>query len=204
MRKQRVAIVGAALVTVAAAAGGFLWFRAREQARLREGHTVAEAMHRVTRLATVEMTVSDWRLRRDEKALFGLLPIKCRKTVAVFYRGKVAAGFDLDAGTALSVDAVRRHVDVHLPAARLLYVDVPPPEVVVADGSVCNQVTAEDYSRLAGDARQAIEGQALASGILGKAEEHARALLAEVARPLGYELAASFGPSAPIADLSRR
>src|SRR2546421_2430053 len=79
MRKQRVAIVGAALVSVAAAAGGFLWFRAREQARLREGHTVAEAMHRVTRLATVEMTVSDWRLRRDEEAPFRLLPLKCRQ-----------------------------------------------------------------------------------------------------------------------------
>jgi hypothetical protein len=140
------------------------------------------------------MTVSDWRLREDEKSLFGMLPIKCRKTVAVFYRGTVGAGFDLDAGagTSLTVDSARRRIALQMPAARLLYVDAPPPDLVVADGSLCNEVTPDDYGRLAKEARQAIERQALASGILKRAEAHARLLLSEVARPLGYEVEATF------------
>jgi hypothetical protein len=117
----------------------------------------------------------------------------------------VAAGFDFDAagGAALTVDPVRRQVAVRLPAPRLLYIDVPPPELVVADGSVCNQVTAEDYGQLSREARRAIEDQAVASGILGRAEEHARSLLTEMARPLGYQVEARFDPRPPLA-LTRR
>src|SRR5882757_8442911 len=155
-----------AILALGAVTGGlFLWHRAHERAEQRESQTAVEALQRVARLSTVEMTVSDWRLKRDERALFGFLPWPCRKTVAVFYRGKVAAGFDLT-GTAgqslaISIEAGTRHLAVRLPSARLLYVDVPPPELVVADGSVCNQVTPDDYVRLAAEARQAIERQAL-------------------------------------------
>jgi hypothetical protein len=191
----RGAVLGV-LVALAAAAGGVLiWRQARERAASQESQTVVEALHRVARLSTIEMTVSDWRLRRDEKALFGFLPWPCRKTVAMFYRGKVAAGFDLSArgGLTVQVEPGTRRLSVRLPPARLLYVDLPPPEMVVADGSVCNQVTAEDYSRLSREARQAIEQQAVGGGVLARAEAHARDLLAEVARPLGYDLQVSFG-----------
>jgi hypothetical protein len=194
MRHRRA--LAAVLALAAMAVGGFvLWKRARERGQ-RESQTVVEALHRVARLSTIEMTVSDWRLRRDEKALFGFLPWPCRKTVAVFYRGKVAAGFDLtaagDQGLTVSTLPGTHRLAVRLPAARVLYLDIPPPELVVADGSVCNQVTPEDYSRLALEARQAIERQALAAGLLGRAESHARELLGEVARPLGYELDLTF------------
>jgi hypothetical protein len=186
------------VVALGAITGGLvLWQRARDDAAHRESQTMVEALHRVARLSTVEMTVSDWRLRRDERALFGFLPWPCRKTVAVFYRGKVAAGFDLTGaagpGLAVSVESGTRRVGVRLPPARLLYLDIPPPEMVVADGSVCNQVTPEDYARLSAEARQAIERQALDSGVLARAETHARDLLVEVARPLGYQVDVSFG-----------
>src|SRR5436190_7832072 len=115
-------VVGAVLALGAVAAGGILWQRARERAQQRESQTVVEALHRVARLSTIEMTVSDWRLRRDEKALFGFLPWPCRKTVAMFYRGKVAAGFDLSAGRGLTVQVEpgTRRLSVRLPPARLL------------------------------------------------------------------------------------
>jgi hypothetical protein len=196
-RRGRVGVVAVSvIVTLGAATGGyFLWQRWRDRAVSQESQTVVEALHRVARLSTIEMTVSDWRLRRDEKALFGFLPWPCRKTVAMFYRGKVAAGFDLGGGQGLDVrvEPGTRHLTVRLPPARLLYVDIPPPEMVVADGSVCNQVTPDDYARLAREARQAIEQQAVGSGVLARAETHARDLLAEVARPLGYQVEVSFG-----------
>jgi hypothetical protein len=201
-------VVSAVLALGALAGGAFLWQRARERAEHRESQTAVEALHRVARLSTVEMTVSDWRLQRDEKALFGFLPWPCRKTVAVFYRGKVAAGFDLTGaggqGLAVSLEAGTRRLAVRLPAARLLYVDIPPPELVVADGSVCNQVTPDDYARLATEARQAIERQAIGAGVLARAETHARELFTEVVRPLGYQMDVTFGPPPLSASAAER
>lgn len=192
MRKRRLALGFLVALAAFGVAAVVLWLRAREMMVARESHTVAEAIRRVTKIATVEMSLSNWQLRRDEKELFGFIPVRCRKTVAVFYRGKVAAGFDLAPAGALdiavSADPNRKRVEVRLPPARLLYTDVPAPELVVADGSLCNRVTPDDYSRLHTDARQAIEREAIAADILGRAEAHARTLLGEVVRPLGYEL----------------
>jgi hypothetical protein len=207
-RAMRPALRNGLIMTVGVGVGAaalLLWQRDQEARRDRESHTVTEAMRRVTRLSTVEMTISDWRLKQDEKALFGILPVTCSKTVAVFYRGTVAAGFDLDNGAAtLDIDAVHHKIAARLPAPRLLYVDAPAPDLVVADGSLCNEVTPDDYRRLAGESRQAIERQALASGILDKARNHARDLLTEVARPLGYQLEATFAAPSPTSAIAER
>jgi hypothetical protein len=158
----------------------------------RESHTLIEAVKKVAKLTTVEMNVSSFELRKDAKNLFGLLPIKCEKTVAIYFRGKVAAGFDLDDKTNLTVTvagpASNRRLLVELPAPRLLYTDAPAPEIIVADGSVCNRLEASDYQRMTVEAREAVERQALAGGILKKAEDQARELIRAVGMPLGYEV----------------
>lgn len=158
--------------------------------------TAIEAVRRVTKLATVEMQLSNWHLRRDAKDLFGFIPIKCEKTVAVFYRGTVAAGFDLTAAGTLvaSVDARSpRTVNVRLPAPRVLYTDVPAPELVVADGSLCNRVGPDDYSRMHTEVRSAIERDAVTGGVLIRAEKHARELVDAVVRPLGFDAVVTVG-----------
>src|SRR3954452_16521592 len=104
MAKRGAVVAVSVISTLGAAIGGYLvWQRWRDRAAAQESQTVVEALHRVARLSTIEMTVSDWRLRRDERALSGFLPWPCRKTVAMFYRGKVAAGFDLGDGRGLDV-----------------------------------------------------------------------------------------------------
>jgi hypothetical protein len=195
------------LAGVAATIAFFSWRGSRERAIITESHTVTEAVRRVTTLATVEMNLSNWQLRSDEKELFGFVPVYCRKTVAVFYRGKIAAGFDLTAVDAAAVTASsvagRKRVEVRLPAPKILYTDVPAPEVVVADGSVCNKVTPQDYNRLYSDARQSIQKQALDEGILAKAEANARTLITEVVRPLGYQVDVRIGVS-PVSTAENR
>jgi hypothetical protein len=148
------------------------------------------------------MQLSDWHLRRDAKDLLGFIPIKCEKTVAVFYRGTVAAGFDLTAPGALeiSVDApadsprAARTVKVHLPAARILYMDVPAPELVVADGSICNPIGSDDYVRMHAEVRSAIEREAISGGVLTRAEKRAHELVEAVVRPLGFDAVVTMGP----------
>jgi hypothetical protein len=206
MGKRVVIAVG--LAAAAALTTFLLWQRSRERAAVHESHTVAEAVRRVTMLATVEMSLSNWQLRSDEKDLFGFIPVTCRKTVAVFYRGKVSAGFDLTpadaAAVAVNVSAGKKQLEVRLPAPRLLYTDVPAPELVVADGSLCNKVTPDDYSRLYSDARQAIQRQALAEGILSKAEANARSLIGEVVRPLGYQVDVRIGSPLSVSTAENR
>jgi hypothetical protein len=202
--KRVVLVVGVA--AVAAFVTFFWWRTSRQRAIVTESHTVTEAVRRVTTLATVEMNLSNWQLRSDEKELFGFIPVYCRKTVAVFYRGKVAAGFDLTAvdAAAVTVTSPRKHLEVRLPAPKLLYTDVPAPEVVVADGSLCNKVTPQDYNRLYGEARTAIQKQALSEGILAKAEANARALVSEVVRPLGYDVDVRIGAPPSVSTAENR
>jgi len=199
MAKRWIVVAGVAACAVSLAALVVLREQAEHQAQERS-HTVAQAVERVAKLATVEMNISNWQLRKDSKQLFGFLPFRCEKTVAVFYRGKVAAGFDLHPKGAdrwrVVFNAAEKVVDIALPAPRILYNDVPAPELIVSDGSVCNSLTSEDYTRLHNDARAAVEREAVASGVLLQAESHARDLLTEVVRALGYTLKCKMMPAA--------
>ena len=203
-RRARLLIVVSSAVlavTAALAAVGLLaWRRLEARQIARESHTVVQAVHRVARLATVEMNVSSFQLRKDAKNLLGFIPIKCEKTVAIFYKGRVAAGFDFHQpdGPGLNVtttsDPARRLL-VELPAPRLLYTDTPPPEVVVADGSICNRLEPGDYQALTAEARDALERTAISAGILRQAEQHARELVQAVAGPLGFQLEIRIAPA---------
>ena len=198
---RRAAIWAAAGLAVLGAIAVVAYQRYQRRRRETASATAIEAVRQVTKLATVEMQVSNWHLRRDAKDLFGFIPIKCEKTVAVFYRGTVAAGFDLTASGALAVRVDARPgprtVYVDLPAAHILYTDVPAPELVVADGSICNRVGADDYSRMHTEARAAIEREAVAGGVLTRAEKHARELVDAVVRPLGFDAVVTVGASLP-------
>jgi hypothetical protein len=188
---RKAALVGA-LLGVAVIAVGWLALRRLEGQRIeRESHTVVEAVKKVARLTTVEANVSSWQLRREARNLFGIIPIKCEKTIAIFFRGKVAAGFDFDPPGSLDVSVstspAGRKVVIRMPRPKILYTDAPAPELVVADGSLCNRIEPSDYQKLHNEARAAVEREALNQGILQKAELHARELVQAVTRPLGYE-----------------
>ncbi|HEY0709208.1 MAG TPA: DUF4230 domain-containing protein [Polyangia bacterium] len=192
----------AGLIIVAAGLTTYLVWRKLQGHQLeRESHAVIEAVHKVARLTTVEMNVSSFQRRRDSKNLLGFIPIRCEKTVAVFYRGRVAAGFDLQEQSEMtvttSVTPRGRTLAVELPAPRLLYTDAPAPEVVVADGSVCNRFEPADYEKLHADARGAMESEALAKGILTQAESHARELLTSVGSALGYRVEVTIARAKP-------
>ncbi len=156
-----------------------------------ESHAVVEGVRRILHVSTVEMQISDYQVRRDSKDLWGFLPIACEKTVVAFYRGKVAAGFSLDDrawSLAVDADENRKTLRVKLPPPQVLSVDVKPPELFLANGSVCNGIEPADYARLHEDARRAAERAAVGNGILIKAEFHVRQILAELCKPLGWQL----------------
>lgn len=186
-------------VAVAGLIGYVVWHRLEGRRAEQESRTVVDAVRKVARLTTIEMNVSSFQSRRDSKNLLGFIPIRCEKMVAVMYRGRVAAGFDLQDSRALtvttSVTPHGRRLRVTLPAPRLLYTDAPAPEVVVADGSFCNRFEPADYDILHTEARAAMEAEALRKGILAQAEAHARELLTAVGTALGYQVEIATTPS---------
>jgi hypothetical protein len=197
--RARVLTVLGILAAVAAGVVGVglvAWRRFQAHQIARESHTVVEAIRKVARLSTVEMNVSSFQLKKDAKNLLGFIPIRCEKTVAIFYKGRVAAGFDFQDSGGIKLTTVpgTRRLLVQLPPARLLYTDAPPPEVVVADGSLCNRLEAADYQTLTAEARGALEREALSAGILRQAETHARELVDSVAGPLGFQVEVRIAP----------
>lgn len=203
MGKRLVAAAAVGGAVVAAAVVSWAPWNRVGPLSVHESQNVLESVRRVTRLATVEVSVSNWQMRRDEKPLFGFVPIKCQKTVAVFYRGKVGAGFDLTGeramGLTVQADPSRRMVHVRLPTPMILYTDVPAPSVLVADGSLCNRFSPDDATSLQAEARRAIQQEAIEGGVLARAETHARELLEGVLRPLGYDLVLEVGGAPAVA-----
>jgi hypothetical protein len=197
-----------ALVAGGALAAGVAIGLRRQPAAREDSRSIVQAVERVAKLATVEMSISNWRLRRDSKPLFGFLPIACEKTVAVLYRGKVAAGIDLTLPGALDVSLVDhapgRRAVVSLAAPQVLYLDVPAPELLVTDGSLCNRLEPDEYARLHEEARAAVRADAIEAGLLDRAEAQARALVAEVLRPLGYDVDVNVAHGDVAADASPR
>jgi hypothetical protein len=206
LSRGRVAAIGALLVGAGLATG--LGLQQRRRHATETSRSVVQAVERVAKLATVEMSLSNWRLRTDSKPLLGFLPIACEKTVAVLYRGKVAAGIDLTAPGALHVSLVDdrhgRRAVVALAPPRVLYVDVPAPELLVTDGSLCNRLDPQEYARLHEEARAAVRADAIESGVLDRAEAQARTLVAEVLRPLGYEVEVTIARADVAADAAPR
>jgi hypothetical protein len=204
--RRRLAAFVVVLAGGAVAVGVGLKRRGRDAAET--SRSIVEAVERVAKLSTVEMSISNWRLRRDSKPLLGFLPIACEKTVAVLYRGKVAAGIDLTEPGALEVslrdDAAGRRAEVDLAAPKVLYIDVPAPELLVTDGSLCNRLEPQDYARLHEEARAAVRSDAIEAGILDRAETQARSLVAEVLRPLGYDVNVNVARGDVAADAAPR
>jgi hypothetical protein len=189
--RSRFAISGLLLVVIGAALG-ILGMRAvGKHTSSSESHTVVEGVRKVLQLATVEMQISDYQVRRDSKDLWGFVPVSCDKTIVAFYRGKITAGFkleDRDWGLATSVDGVMKKITVRLPPPQIMGVDVKPPDLFLVNGSICNGIEPEDYQRLHADTRRAAERAAIGAGILTRAQANARQLLGELGRPFGWEV----------------
>lgn len=221
MTRRKRAFIGV-VATAAIGVGGLaLWRKAEERNEFHRRATMVNAINKVAKLTTVEMKVSSFELRKDAKDLLGFIPIKCEKTVAIFFHGTVAAGFDLEDGSQLKVEVrpvvtggnarplreallpqVSRKLHVELPPPRLLYTDAPAPDIVVADGSLCNRIEPSDYQTLSSEARLAVQKEALANGVLAKAAAHAEEMIKALATPLGYEVDVTTRAPLPLSGLA--
>jgi hypothetical protein len=186
-RLVALAVVGA----VAALAAGAFVRRARREARA-EDLVIVEGIHKVCKLATIEVALADYARRTVPKTID--LPFTDEPEAYLFYSGVVSAGFDVcDEPTRLDVDHTARVVRLSLPPARILSLDIKRFETINERSGFLNAIAPANRNGWYQDARAGLTKAALDQGVLPRAETHARELLSDLVARWGYRLELTVG-----------
>ena len=109
----------------------------------------------------------------------------------------VKAGFDLNEGVEFTVDEPARLVRVVFPRARILSLDLSPPEAVSLSDGWWNKVGPDDYTAAARGLRGEAERQAAASDITARVETWLQRHAANAAPP-GWTVEVTLKDAAPV------
>lgn len=174
------------LITIIMITGFIIGRRTRREIRTEEAQ-ILQAMRKVCKLSTVEVTLADYAKKTVPKTVD--LPFTKEPTAYLFYSGVVAAGFDVcDGPSQITVSHAKREVRVTMPPPRILSVDVLRFETINEDSGFLNAIAPGDRNHWFTEARAALEKGALSAGALDRAQTHARELFASFVEPRGYTL----------------
>jgi hypothetical protein len=193
---RRRLLLPAAVIVVTVAAAIALVQRAKQQARA-DDMVIVEGVHKVCKLATLEVALADYVRRTVPKTID--LPFTTEPEAYLFYSGVVTAGFDVcDEPTKLDVDHTARVVRLALPPPKILSLDIKRFETINESSGFLNAISPADRNGWYQDARESLTKAALAQGILPKSEAHARELLGDLVARWGYRLDLTVSTPAPL------
>lgn len=179
-------VLGWILAAFFAAMAGLFAFRLQttvRDTRRVDAAPVVAAMRKIAQLATVEAEISDV-LRFEELKSF--LVFDFPKSATIRMRGKVVAGFDLNAPEfRVASDEAKRRLSVSLPPPRILALD-PRLEWFDENSGIFNPITPQDRTRWMLWARGQLARAAKQSGIEDRAVAHAKEMLASAAQAFGW------------------
>jgi hypothetical protein len=199
---RRRLLLPAAVIVVTVVAAIALVHRAKQQARA-EDLLIVEGVHKVCKLATMEVALADYARRTVPKTID--LPFTTEPEAYLFYSGVVSAGFDVcDEPTKLDVDHTARVVRLSLPPPRILSLDIKRFETINESSGFLNAISPADRNHWYQDAREGLTKVALAQDILPKSEAHARELLGDLVGRWGYRLELSVGAPSGTSAADRR
>jgi hypothetical protein len=189
-------LVGAAaVVVVSLLVGGALLLRRGEEGA-RQDLQILQSVRKVCKLATVEVSLADYSRRSLPRKLN--LPFTQPPEAFLFYAGVISAGFDVcDEPSRIKIDHSKRVVEMTLPPPRVLSLDIKRFEIINERSGLLNTIGPADRNQWYQDARDSLKAGALGSGILAKAESHARELLGSFIERWGYTLTLSFDGEGP-------
>jgi hypothetical protein len=147
---------------------------------------VVEQVRSVARLVTSETTVRDVVIYENRR-------LGSTKRSLVVVTGKVMAGIDLDAGTQVDLDHRERRVDIVLPPAAVLGVEVTQLRTYDERSGLWNPFRPADRDTIYHLAREQLISAAGELGVAAHAEESARRLLGALIRADGYTVHVRFG-----------
>ncbi len=161
------------------------WVPGRGQTTVTQG-VVVEQMRAVAKLVSSETTVRDVVVYQNRR-------LGSTKRSLVVVTGKVLAGIDLDEGTQVDIDHPARQVNVVLPPAKVLGIEVTQLRTYDERSGLLNPFRPEDRDTIYHLARDQLIKSAGELGVTSHAEESARRLLGALIHPDGYSVKVSFG-----------
>jgi hypothetical protein len=146
---------------------------------------VVERMQAVARLVSSETSVRDVVIYQNRR-------LGSTKRSLVVVTGKVLAGIDLDEGTQVDIDHTARRVNIVLPPARVLGIEVTQLRTYDERNGLWNPFRPEDRDTIYHLARDQLSAAAGELGVTAHAEESARRLLGALVNPDGYMVEVTF------------
>src|SRR3954463_12004197 len=140
---------------------------------------VVEQMRAVAKLVSSETSVRDVVTYQNRR-------LGSTKRSLVVVTGKVLAGIDLDQGTRVDIDHAARRVQITLPHAKVLGVEVTQLRTYDERSGLWNPFRPEDRDTIYQLARDQLIGAAGELGVTAHAQESARRLLAALIHADGY------------------
>jgi hypothetical protein len=111
--------------------------------------------------------------------------------------GKVLAGIDLDKGSQVHIDNSTHRVDIVLPPAQVVAVEVTQLRTYDERSGLWNPFRPEDRDTIYDLARSQLVSAAGELGVTSHAEESARRLLSAMIHPEGYTVDVRFARLGP-------
>jgi Protein of unknown function (DUF4230) len=157
---------------------------------------VVEQMKAVAKLVSSETSVRDVVVYQNRR-------LGSTKRSLVVVTGRVLAGIDLDEGTQIDIDHASHRVNISLPAAKVLGVEVTQLRTYDERNGLWNPFRPEDRDTIYHLARDQLIQAAGELGVTAHAEESARRMLGALIHPDGYTVDVRFGPGNPTAARSK-
>jgi hypothetical protein len=151
---------------------------------------VVEQMRAVSKLVSSETTVRDVVVYQNRR-------LGSTKRSLVVVTGKVLAGIDLDKGSQVHIDNSAHRVDIVLPPAQVVAVEVTQLRTYDERSGLWNPFRPEDRDTIYDLARSQLVSAAGELGVTSHAEESARRLLSAMIRPEGYTVDVRFARLGP-------
>jgi hypothetical protein len=151
---------------------------------------VVEQMRAVAKLVSSETTVRDVVVYQNRH-------LGSTKRSLVVVTGKVLAGIDLDEGTQVHIDNSARRVDVVLPPAHVVAVEVTQLKTYDERSGLWNPFRPQDRDTIYDLAREQLVRAAGELGVASHAEESARRMLVSLIHPDGYAVEVKFARIRP-------
>lgn len=148
---------------------------------------VVERLRAVSRLVTSETTVRDVVTYENRR-------LGSTKRSLIVATATVTAGVDLDPPPEVRIDSARRHVDIVLPPARVLGVEVTELRTYDEHSGLWNPFRPSDRDAIFREAREQLSRSAGELGLAQHAQESARTLIEALIRAEGYTATVSFAP----------
>ena len=151
---------------------------------------VVEQMRAVSKLVSSETTVRDVVVYQNRR-------LGSTKRSLVVVTGKVLAGIDLDKGSQVHIDNSAHRVDIVLPPAQVVAVEVTQLRTYDERSGLWNPFRPEDRDTIYDLARSQLVSAAGELGVTSHAEESARRLLSAMIHPEGYAVDVRFARLGP-------